>query len=117
MRWTHTLTADILETDVITFEVNFYAGTDAAAAKSQSTDISAIAEDGAQCTLQISSATPTYWSATVSDIYYVCNSSTYVAGTETGLDRCSGDNTYTNYTPTIEPTDENDWATPDDADD
>lgn len=73
--------------------------------------------------MQISSSSPTYWTATVSDIYYVCNNSNYV-NTDDPLVRCytasdavAGTNDYTSDTPTVEATDENDWAVPDDGDD
>ena len=125
MRWYHELTANILDTDQITFEVSFYSGTDSEANAAQRKDISAIGEDGGQCTLQISSSTPTYWTATVSDIYYVCNNSGYTTSDDP-LVRCytasttsggTGSNDYTSDTPTVETTDENDWAVPDDGDD
>ena len=121
MRWTHYLTADILETDQIMFEVSFYTGTDAEANTRQTKKIADIAEDGGRCTLQISSASPTYWTATVSDIYYVCNNSQFTEDSDDPLVRCydtsPNDNTYTNDTPTVEANDENDWTVPDDGDD
>ena len=120
LRWYHDLTANILKTDKILFEVSFYAGTDAQAATRQSADIGAMAEDGGQCALQINSDDTQFWSATLSDIYYICNNTEYNASNDGPLVRCVGNNSagaantndYTSDTVNVEAADENDWVLP-----
>lgn len=79
LRLTHVLDANIFYADSVQFELSFRPESQPAP-----TDASALGEDFVRCQLSVDTADRRFWSATLIDGYYTCNSSS------DPLDKCSG---------------------------
>ena len=87
IRLQHNLTADIFATDVVLFELSYRPKLLPAP-----TDKATIGEDYVQCEMQRSSTDKQYWTAAVSEGYYICKG-------PTASNVCLGITDDTQYTP------------------
>lgn len=102
VRLEHKLYADIFATDKVMFEVAFRPKSMGAP-----TDRNSIGEDYMACEMQQSTTDAAYWSASVSEGYYVCNDTLQVDDTDVCLGISASDDNYDKQNEG-----QSDWATP-----
>ena len=127
LRVTHELTANILRTDVVQFELSYIPWSQWASGSNiagqpigvDNTSNSNLGEDAARCSLSITSSDEKFWHATVSDAWYKCDIPNVVLpavlewGTATYPNKCShSTNTWANDAANIESSSTNNWAAP-----
>lgn len=126
LRVTHELTANILSTDVVQFELAYIpwsqwlSGTNIAGKPTgiDNTSASNLGEDAARCSLSINASNKMFWQATVSDAWYKCdlpstNPPTGGWGSLTDPNKCAhASNTWASDAANIESSSTNNWAAP-----
>jgi hypothetical protein len=128
LRITHNLVAQILSTDTVVFEISFipasqwittYSATSKTGGRPVGVNnagaVTALGEDGGRCSLSINTAQKSFWTPTVSDIWYKCDVPTIVPtyGTSTDPNRCAvSTNAWAVDTVQIESTSTNNWSAP-----
>ena len=106
LRITHNLVAQILSTDTVVFEISFipasqwittYSATSKTGGRPVGVNnagaVTVLGEDGGRCSLSINTAQRSFWTPTVSDIWYKCDVDVATTpptyGTSTAPNRCA----------------------------
>lgn len=117
---THELTANILKTDTVKFELSFIPASQwlATTINSQAHGIDnasagTIGEDGGQCLMTNNAADTQFWTQTLTDIYYKCDIGTVTTWATAGVaaNKCShAANTWNTDAVSLDPSGSKNWT-------